>query len=503
MKAIFNRMDENILKDKKQLFIFFVVIISLLSAIQYNNLFNPPYGDSLEATFRTAIWLKNHNFNYLDLFKEPTFHNGGVNIYPINIISFIAAVLYNIFNKKMVFFCVHLLILFCSSLIFIVYLKILKLLFNLKWSFSIAILAAFEPIFIGQTSSLYLEIPLALCLALSLYYLIKEKYFKCAIIGVFGYFFIKTSLFLYFADLIIIYLFHLIISYIKKEKFNKKLNFLLLPFSILIIHYIKNTSYTSPVICRWPNLFIKFKFHSLSLFPSLTMSFIFIIILILLTLLNKNKFKLLYNNSQSFNISFYFLVLVLSFWISYYTYSWPLPRYATFIIFPQIILLFILLRLFLSKQLTKIILIILLCWNILNLNGKLFPKTIQPIIRIGAFLERSNEFNKDVISLRKMCDYLSKCFFNSNIICKPYIKYLLTIPDLGYVNKSLPHVYSSNKTSFKEIKNTIKNKQSIILVYAPFEIPKHNSLLPSPEDTFYYVDKTLPIDPILIYEKKL
>ncbi len=61
--------------------VFALIIFIFLLITKWEVLLFPPYGDAIGGPFAEALWLFEHNFDYVGLFHQPTFTVGGPRVY--------------------------------------------------------------------------------------------------------------------------------------------------------------------------------------------------------------------------------------------------------------------------------------------------------------------------------------------------------------------------------------------------------------------------------------
>lgn len=87
--------------------------------------------------------------------------------------------------------------------------------------------------------------------------------------------------------------------------------------------------------------------------------------------------------------------------------------------------------------------------GMLNLNGRLYSPLRSYFSRSGDRLERSREYLQDLWANQAACKLLETKYFDRPIVAKwPFVQ-MLTMPEMGYVSKSLPNVYSATSIQAK------------------------------------------------------
>jgi len=77
----------------KQSLAWFVAIFALLAVARFDRLFDPPFEDNVMGVWTEAIWLHDHEFDYLRLRNEPVGMFGGPRSYLVSVLPTIVALL--------------------------------------------------------------------------------------------------------------------------------------------------------------------------------------------------------------------------------------------------------------------------------------------------------------------------------------------------------------------------------------------------------------------------
>ena len=114
--------------------------------------------------------------------------------------------------------------------------------------------------------------------------------------------------------------------------------------------------------------------------------------------------------------------------------------------------------------------IILLTLGLISINGKYYLPLQSNRLRSGEYLERSREFINDLWENQAACKLLETKYFNRPIVAKwPFIQ-MLTIPEMGYVTKALPNVYTAcrqvNYAKTKKYDPKVKMPDSTLYIFA-------------------------------------
>ena len=155
---------------------FYGLSLTLILLLNLDRVLDPPYWDALTGVYTQGVWLYQHHFDYRLLAHLPNFTAGGPNIHLFYFFAPLYAALLHVFRPTSVFLIIHLVVMNASAAGLTFEYAILR---NrcppwlaLVWIAS----AACNPIWSGQTASLYLEIPLAAAIAVSLHAAWRRRY---------------------------------------------------------------------------------------------------------------------------------------------------------------------------------------------------------------------------------------------------------------------------------------------------------------------------------------
>ncbi|MFA5088706.1 MAG: hypothetical protein WC552_06700 [Candidatus Omnitrophota bacterium] len=151
-----------------------VFIFFLLSKPEV--LFFPPYGDAIGGPFAEGVWLFRNGFNYLGLFHEPRYIDGGPSVYVFSIYPTYLAILMAVFRSSRCFLVVnHLLVFAFAAVIAALFRSILLRIFTPKTSLLLVIFFLSLPLFHSQVEAINMEMFLLFLVMSSVYSLINGK----------------------------------------------------------------------------------------------------------------------------------------------------------------------------------------------------------------------------------------------------------------------------------------------------------------------------------------
>lgn len=153
----------------------FLIFIFLVIS-KFNILFYPPYGDAVGGPFAEALWLKDHHFNYAGLLQQPGYLEGGQKVYVFTSYPTYLAVLYTLIPNIKMFLVVNHLLVFAMTAIVVSLVRetFRRNLDGLSAALgSVFILAI--PLVQSQTEAINMEMPQLFFTMLSVWALIRRK----------------------------------------------------------------------------------------------------------------------------------------------------------------------------------------------------------------------------------------------------------------------------------------------------------------------------------------
>lgn len=478
-----------------------------LTLVNIRHLMDPPYWDGI-FVYSQAIWLKNHHFNLLELARQPGYFDGGPSINPMYAIALLAGVLYKFFSTAVVFLIMHLLNIAWAAFAVTVFYALLRE--TLKPSLALLWCAAAgsQPIWSGQSAAIYLEIPLAACVGAIILLVYQKKYAAAAIVCVLTYF-IKQSVLLFGMAIwayvtAVVLVENVLFRKSVRERTPRSVFLLLLPLPLyLVLEKVRASNMSTQLYFQLIATNLQYLWEGC---PDLVVLSMFALALFLLLLFKKRK-SIFSNSSLKRNVylTALMLIFIFGYWCSFILYLNPLYRYATFAVFP----LFATISLLLFELAPKVsghFCLFLLLFNLYNQYGVVLPPPHEREARSGEKLERSREYLLDLQGTRKFCSDLEERFGDKNIVAKyPFIQ-MLTLPELGYVDRALPHLFAVNRhplyTPSKFANLGLLGNSETAFLYAPnvFESSLIPSLKPDPKDCTI-LSNTIRNGTLILYER--
>jgi len=162
--------------------IFAAAVFVFLIATKFDVMLFPPYGDSVGGPFAEAIWLYQNSFDYVGLFNQTRYIDGGPAVYVFSIYPTYLAVLMKVFSSSKWFLIVnHLLVFGFASVIIAVFREILLKVFDKRTAVLSLVVFMSLPLFQSQVEAINMEMFLLLFAILSVFYLIQKKVMQASI----------------------------------------------------------------------------------------------------------------------------------------------------------------------------------------------------------------------------------------------------------------------------------------------------------------------------------
>lgn len=150
--------------------VLFYLILSRPEVLTY-----PPYGESITGPFSDAIWLIQHNMDYIGLLHQDTFAKYGPQIYPLSIYPLFLACLMWILPTGVFLFVIHMLVFVMGAGILVIIREALSKLFDRDIGLLAAVLFLSFPLFQSMVELINLEIPNLFFALLAVWFLYERK----------------------------------------------------------------------------------------------------------------------------------------------------------------------------------------------------------------------------------------------------------------------------------------------------------------------------------------
>ncbi|MCB4756785.1 MAG: hypothetical protein LHV69_07110 [Elusimicrobia bacterium] len=414
------------------------IVFLFLLAFNAGRLMDPPYWDGVTGVYSQGVWLANHHFDVARLCHQPPYHEGGPRVDLFYAYAFLFGLLSKLFSPATVFLLLHLLNLGFASVAISVCFKMIHKRLGSGISTLWILAAALDPIWSGQCAAIYLEVPLAAVVMLSLFYFGERDYGRAVLACVAGIFIKFSVLLLGLAFLVYVFL----DTFLRRARKARGLSLpqallLCVPFVVMVV---LNQGHSLPVypMKDVAASFITFFKTARLFFPGLTFLFSLALGLVGTRLIMRRREGPFSKGSGDTPLIALLIIYIGSFFISFIVYGQMMPRYAAMVLFPLVCLLAILLSN--HRTFSAVLGCTLLMWGAFNQYGRGLPPLPLHQARSGNLLERSREFLLDLDDNRDICRWLEQEHYQSPILVKYPFTQMLTMPEMGYVKRPLPYV---------------------------------------------------------------
>lgn len=476
---------------------FFLLLWLLLLVGNYAVLTNPPYWDDVMGLHNQALWLSEHRFDLVRLLtQEKDFWNGGVKIHPLGIVSHFYGLLYLAFPPVAVHFIGHCFNLGCIAAAFTAVLRLLLVTTGTAnaWLWGLAALSM--PVMAGRMAESGQESPLLLLIVLSITCFFRGR-FLTAIVLAAGSFFIKeTGIILLLAYAVYWLIYNLAETVIRKRKAKRwglfAVNIVLLAITLTAMLLCDQASLgraQAPLTILLQRLLT----HIYFFFP--TSAAIYVLGFIALAVL------FLRRRWRRYLLPALLLIFITGFATAYSRHFVPIPRYTAVIVFP----LCLMAALSLPRRWSPWFAAVTILLQLPNFDGRWFPSLPELQSHHGSSLERSREFVADLQDNLDVCRFLEKNCFNDPIVAKwPWVQ-MLTRPEMGYVTRPLPQVYSAGMPApqyfpVKMIDSPSELPPRAIYIYSPTCFRQWPDLRPQKNDEILFRAARLR-PPVIVYRR--
>ncbi len=155
---------------------FALAVLVYLVVVKWEVLFFPLYGDAIGGPFAEALWLAQHNFDYVGLFHQPGYAAGGPKVYFFTIYPMYLAMLMKIFPWPKVFLFMAHGMAFGFAAVLITFLRdLIRKISTAEDAILLSLAVLFVPIVQSQVEAVNMEVPCLIFAFLSVYFLIEKR----------------------------------------------------------------------------------------------------------------------------------------------------------------------------------------------------------------------------------------------------------------------------------------------------------------------------------------
>jgi hypothetical protein len=472
-----------------KIFLFFFIGLLTFNSL---TLTDPPYWDGLVGVYRQGLWLHHNDFDFVGLSNAILVVDGGPNTFIWSVSSVLLACLWTVVQGKTFFILLHLANLGLAAGTLTLMFGMLRPMMPRRETLCFVALAATDPIFSGQCATIYLEIPLAFVFVVTLKFAVDGRYTWATLVCFLSYLMKATGLIIglaLFVWLIVVILHRRVI--LKDHWLDRKSALLcLLPLPIMFM-----LETFQPINTRFSGEFNLSLTRMLIEYPHQFGIFLSSLLLFSLSLTKSTRKKIL-ESPKLFKMLSFCAIFSWGFWLSFFLHHHPLVRYLVVTTAPLIVLVAVLvfLKRF-GRRFALLVVIPLIVTNLANQWGHLLPPIAGRDSRDGFRLERSREFLNDLQQNKEVCRELEEKYFNKRIVAKYPFLQMLTMPEMGYVSKPLPNVYSTglplHNSLSRRATNEVSSGRRTIFIHASniFELASQPDLSPRQEDKILILKK--------------
>jgi len=486
--------------------ILFLDVFLVLWLVNHAHLFDPPYWDGLVGVYSQGVWLSRNHFSYKGLMAQPIYEKGGANVDLFYAFSPLFALLSHVLNPPSVFLIFHLVVLLCASWTVVLFIAMVRARRPLFWPGLLWILsAAADPIWSGQTASMYLEVPIAAVSGAVIYEIGQGQFGLAAAACVAAWFIKGTAILPALCCAVFAVAFGFSQRGLRNRKEYGRLALLLIPLPVMLL--LKYWMVLVSTIVPWDlsDTATRFYHRAPALYPMETFELLILILGVAYWFKKRARLQKLHSEPDRRLMGF-LLIFVSVFWGSFLIYPIALPRYLCMILFPMALLIAFLLRE--QPRRSMVLAGTILFINLINQNGRLLPRLSAQDGRSGHELERSREYLLDLEANRRLCHMLEEKAFDNLLMTKWPFTQMLRLPELGYVTRPLPRVVEAGRYSITAGAIPLQTFLQInplpetLCLYAPnvFDLLWGPSLKPMEGEEVVLTDRSLD-PPIVLYRR--
>lgn len=408
--------------------VFALIIFFFLLITKWEVLFFPPYGDAIGGPFAEALWLFEHNFDYVGLFHQPTFTVGGPRVYFFSIYPGFLALTLKVISWTQAFLVFHHLLTFALTAgIIAMAREYSRRLFDPVLAMLVALTLLALPLFQSQSEAINMEMPVAFFVMWSAYAFSMKRWGQGAVFAAIAATVKGLGVIACGCAVII-----LCVAAFRARGLKEKLKFL----SLALI----------PAITGAFIVGAKFLFNDTHVqqgmvqldagWPSLKKEFIFYLFILALVLFLLQIIRLVRTKRKPdvwvAGILFLYAAGWFALFLNFYAVS---PRYrVTLYPFLVICAAYAVVLVFKSKVAQRIVAVIIMVAACLLSYGRFYGRSAD---NDHVLLERSLEYRNDLMLNRRLIAVAQERYSDQLIVAPFTIAQALAIPQLGYVQRKL------------------------------------------------------------------
>ncbi len=426
---------------------FTLAVFVYLTLTKLEVLFFPPYGDAIGGPFMESLWLAKNNFDYVKLFHQPSYAEGGPRVYMFSIYPTYLGALIALIKPVKLFLAVnHLLVFFMTAVIAALLREVMLKLYSPAVATLAAFLFLYLPVTQTQTEAINMEVPCLLFVMLSAYYAAAKKFPAATGLAVAAVLVKGTGV---LACAAIFALSFLVFFFDEEQKRNVKVllsGFFLMGLAVVAV-WLKFLTRDQHVVIGGVQLFRgweSIKYHDPHMHSFIAAALLFCGYCLVRLITRRFKWKEQYVPVVMFLFGIMWVLLFLNFYTI--TYRYRVILYP-FMVFGVLYMASLILRGELWRRLGLLSFILI---ALLNSYG-MFTNNYSEHNHV--LLERSLEYRND-LKVNQMLSRAAAEKYNKFTIGAPFmLAQILAFPELGYVSKPLNVMIYGYYSSFEEIPN--------------------------------------------------
>lgn len=408
--------------------VFALIIFVFLLITKWEVLSFPPYGDAIGGPFAEALWLFEHNFDYVGLFHQPTFTVGGPRVYFFSIYPGFLALTLKVIPWTQAFLVFHHLLTFALTAGIIAMVRECgRKVFEPVLAMLLALILLALPLFQSQTEAINMEMPVTFFVVWAAYAFVHQRWAQGAALAAIAAT-VKGLGIIACGSAVVLICFGAWRMVGLREKL-KSLAWALVP-AITGIFIVS----------------AKFIFHDTHVqqgmvqldagWPSLKKEFIFYLFLLALAIFVFHIVRLIIRKKPvDIFIPAIFFLFSAGWFMLFFNFYAVSPRYRVtlfpFLVFCAAYAIALVFQLKIVQRIVAVIVIVAAC--VCSYGGFYGGMSENDHV----LLERSLEYRNDLILNRRLIQAAQERYSDQLIVAPFTIAQALAIPQLGYVHKKL------------------------------------------------------------------
>ena len=469
--------------------ILFGIFFLLICVIRYESVFLPPYWDSIVGLFAEATWLADNDFDYLRLAYEiPGYGAGGPRVYFFSVYPAFQAILLKLIPESYLFLMLNHLLTFCyATIVLVAFYRLLCIRGNAWFALAGTMLLMMHPMFLSQTDAINMEMPVLAATLLGIVMTLRHRPISGALAVILALSLKPTAV----IGVIVVFVYHALTTTANQGQTKKAM--VLLGIAILSVPvqwWLRGTfnqESNDMLVVFFRGSLKQILFDMPDFFALYVVGGVFFCAMAVTILRNSRllRIELLiqsfseYNRTPTGRINL-IMILFFVFFTGFYIHIVNiLPRYLLYCL--PVLLYFLttgLLTVLERPQIVITAVTVLIFLQLTNREGRLY---IPDSGNNGFILERSLEYRDDMRLNRQLVQHLEEHYRNHTIVTSWPMAQMLTIPELGYVDRPFQVLTSDRPCLYgptEQVTDDILNEPDVIWVYTPNAFSRKNTFYP-------------------------